>query len=269
VRGARQVGFERPEVSDRAGGVGQVEALGQLLDGEAPRGRVVAEGQDDPLTSFALLGLLARRPMSGYDLAAYAAGSIARFWPIAKSQVYGELARLEELGYVKGATVAQERRPDKRTFALTPAGEKALDDWLDEPGPRRERRRVPLLVKVFFADRMRPERLAGLLGEARDGAEQERRALADIAERLAGRPELAAQRATARLGLRHAEATLAWLDEVEELLAPDRGALAPLGAHRRGEPLELRDALPDASAPGGVALTRQASDLQKPVRAIG
>ena len=176
-----------------------------------------------PTTSFALLGLLARRPMSGYDLAAYVASSVARFWPVAKSQVYGELARLEELGYVEGTLVAQQRRPDKRTFAITAAGEEALDSWLDEPGPRPERRRVPLLVKVFFADRMRPERLAQLLARAREQAEDERRTLAQIAERLAGRPELAAQRATAIFGVRHAEATLAWLDEVGDLLGEGGG----------------------------------------------
>lgn len=72
-----------------------------------------------PTTSFALLGLLVRSPMSGYDLASLVERSIANFWPVARSQVYGELARLDSLGYVRGSDVAQERLPDKRVYEIT------------------------------------------------------------------------------------------------------------------------------------------------------
>src|SRR5260370_871676 len=52
--------------------------------------------------------------MSGYDLAQAAERSVGRFWPISKSQVYAELARLEPLGLVQGTEIAQDRRPDNR-----------------------------------------------------------------------------------------------------------------------------------------------------------
>ena len=57
-------------------------------------------------TSRAILGLLSIVPMSGYDLAQAAERMVGRFWPVSKSQVYAELARLEPLGLVQGTEIA-------------------------------------------------------------------------------------------------------------------------------------------------------------------
>ena len=45
---------------------------------------------------FALLGLLARGPLSGYDISAQLARGVGPFWHARHSQIYPELARLEE-----------------------------------------------------------------------------------------------------------------------------------------------------------------------------
>ena len=88
-------------------------------------------------TSRAILGLLSIVPMSGYDLVQAADAAVGRFWPVSKSQVYAELARLEPLGLVRGTEIAQERRPDKRVFRLTGRGEEALDAWLESADRQR------------------------------------------------------------------------------------------------------------------------------------
>jgi DNA-binding PadR family transcriptional regulator len=62
-------------------------------------------------TSCAVPGLLSISPMSGYELHQAVARSIARFWPISKSQVYAGLGRLEPLGMVEGTEVPQQRLP--------------------------------------------------------------------------------------------------------------------------------------------------------------
>lgn len=175
-----------------------------------------------PTTSYALLGLLLPSPMSGYELAARVEGSITYFWPIARSQVYGELNRLEGLGYVRGADVAQDRLPDKRLYEVTREGAAALDAWLvADPEEGRERFRSSLMVRVFFAPRIPLAQRRALLERIRSSAAARRAALDAIVERLAGVPEAAAPRATALHGLRHAEATLAWLDEVSPLLVQE------------------------------------------------
>ncbi|MGH3666494.1 MAG: PadR family transcriptional regulator [Egibacteraceae bacterium] len=171
-----------------------------------------------PTTSFALLGLLRSKSMSGYDLAALADQTIAHFWPVPRSQLYRELGRLEELGLLAGTAVAQRDAPDKRLFELTEQGRAALQAWLDEPTFQHERPKNGLLVKLFFARHMAPGRLRELLAGYRAETELRLSHLQTISDRLADMPEAAYQRATARYGVRRAQAALAWLDEVEALL---------------------------------------------------
>ncbi len=176
-------------------------------------------------TACVILGLIAKRPMSGYDVAALAARSIDHFWPISKSQVYTELSRLERDGYIKGTHIEQDRRPDKRRYELTAPGEQALDAWLKAPGYPSERNRSGLLAKFFFAERMTHEQRIELLSEYRSHADAYRLELAAIVDKLEGRNHAAYGRATARYGVLHAEANLAWADEMLEALSnsADRG----------------------------------------------
>ncbi|HEX8133452.1 MAG TPA: PadR family transcriptional regulator [Actinomycetes bacterium] len=47
-----------------------------------------------------------------------------------RSLIYRELRRLEQLGYVAGSDVRQQRLPDKRIYRLTGPGRAALADWV-------------------------------------------------------------------------------------------------------------------------------------------
>lgn len=82
---------------------------------------------------YALLGLLARAPSSGYDLAQKLKGQVAFFWQARHSQIYPELARLEQQGYLVVARVPQVERPDKKIYSLTEQGRNALETWLKTP----------------------------------------------------------------------------------------------------------------------------------------
>jgi PadR family transcriptional regulator AphA len=168
--------------------------------------------------AHAVLGLLSRQPTSGYELGSLAERTIAHFWPITRAHIYTELARLEAAGLVSATEVSQQRRPDKRVYALTEAGEAALDAWLDGPDLGAERRRHPLLLKVFFGERLAPARLAGLLAEERDRLQAARDHYATVVAKLEGDPDAVWRRATALYGVRCAEGQLAWLDEVAPLV---------------------------------------------------
>jgi DNA-binding PadR family transcriptional regulator len=91
---------------------------------------------------YALLGLLAREPLSGYDIARRMRERIGYFWHARHSQIYPELARLERDGLARHEVVEQRDRPHKKVFAATAAGEAALREWvtspLDPPGVRDE-----------------------------------------------------------------------------------------------------------------------------------
>jgi DNA-binding PadR family transcriptional regulator len=171
-------------------------------------------------SGYAVLGLLARRPSSGYELGTRAAG-LAHFWPLTRTHIYSELGQLEARGYVAGAEVAQERRPDKRVYRVTPEGEQALQSWLSDPDLGVPRPRLPVLLKLFFAERAPPERVAAMLARYRADARARRDRFAAAVAEMEGDAELRGARATALLGLRRAQADLAWLEELPGVLGLD------------------------------------------------
>src|SRR3712207_7015289 len=67
---------------------------------------------------YALLGLLAREPLSGYDLAQRLKGRVGFFWQARHSQIYPELGRLEAAGLVRHAVVEQQDRSEEHTSEL-------------------------------------------------------------------------------------------------------------------------------------------------------
>ncbi len=170
-------------------------------------------------TSHVVLGLVSKRPMSGYDLAALATRSIAHFWPISRSQVYAELARLETEGYVVGTHVEQDHRPDKRRYELTPAGNEELGTWLDASGYAPDRTRSGFLAKFFFAEEMTPDHRIALLNEYRDEVAAYRLELQNIVDKLEDRADASYGRATALYGLLTAEAKIKWANQMIETLS--------------------------------------------------
>jgi DNA-binding PadR family transcriptional regulator len=78
---------------------------------------------------FALLGLLARRPRTGYELAQALREPIGYFWTASHSQVYPELARLENAKYVRHRVVNNPGPREGKQYSITATGRKALAAW--------------------------------------------------------------------------------------------------------------------------------------------
>jgi PadR family transcriptional regulator AphA len=165
-------------------------------------------------------GLVVIRPASGYELVAFADRSIAYFWSIPRSQLYRDLARLEELGLIAGRHVAQTSAPDKRVYEITEAGRTVLAAWVESPTlPPDRSKKNGLLLEVFMARHARPEALGPLLRGYRELVEHDLADLQAIVDQLTDRPRARFGRLTARWGVLHAEASLAWLDEAEAFVA--------------------------------------------------
>src|ERR1700736_4064650 len=91
-----------------------------------------------PMTTleYKLLGLLARQPMSGYDLASRLKKRFVPFGPISHTQIYPALASLEQQGLVRYHIVEQQAvRPNKKVYELTEEGQAALRQWVESPTP--------------------------------------------------------------------------------------------------------------------------------------
>lgn len=82
---------------------------------------------------FAVLSLLAREPLSGYDLASQLRERVGTFFYAGHSHVYPELSRLEKAGLVVHERVEQRDRPTKKLFRITPAGREAVREWVTGP----------------------------------------------------------------------------------------------------------------------------------------
>ncbi|MFJ4848287.1 PadR family transcriptional regulator [Streptomyces sp. NPDC088733] len=99
----------------------------------------------------AVLAALLEGEASGYDLSKRFDASVANFWMATPQQLYKELDRMESQGLIEARVVQQERRPNKRLYSLTGAGQQALHDFTAEP-PRPTAIRDELLVKVQAVD---------------------------------------------------------------------------------------------------------------------
>ena len=116
--------------------------------------------------TWALLGLLSRRPRSGYDLKQEVDRTIRHFWAASYGQIYPELKRLEDTGWIAGRDAANGGR-SRRVYRITARGRRALEAWLHGEETRLEMRDESLL-RLFFADELPHEEAIGLL-RARGG----------------------------------------------------------------------------------------------------
>jgi len=81
----------------------------------------------------AILACLTERPMTGYELAKTFDSSIGFFWKADHQQIYRELSKLRDRGYIQGREVVQSGKPNKLVYTLTPEGRTALRHWAARP----------------------------------------------------------------------------------------------------------------------------------------
>src|SRR5271170_5214699 len=103
---------------------------------------------------FAVLGLIALKPTSGYDIKRTIDRSIFFIWNVTGPQIYTTLRGLREDGYVTSEAIAQKGKPDKQLHSITPVGARALQAFCNEP-VRAAVTRDEVLLRIFlgnFAD---------------------------------------------------------------------------------------------------------------------
>jgi len=157
---------------------------------------------------YAILGLLSREALSGYDLTGRMKGRVGYFWSARHSQIYPELARLEDGGFVTHSVVEQRERPDKKVYEITAAGLAALKEWVVRP-PEPKPSRDELVLKAYSVWLADPNEAARLFrGEESRHEEQ----------------------------LAHYEELEAWMQGEwgEELFRPDSPRFATYASLRRG-----------------------------------
>lgn len=133
-------------------------------------------------TTYGVLGLLAVRPHSTYELAKAMGRSVGRVWPRARSKLFEEPKKLVEHGYATAREDAVGRRP-RTVYTITPSGRRALSAWLAVPGdgPALE---FEGLVKLIFADQGTRDAALASIARARQWAVEQNAGNIEAAERF-------------------------------------------------------------------------------------
>ena len=113
----------------------------------------------------ALLGLIAHKPMSGYDLAKVFDSTLAFVWNAKHSQIYPELAVMLEEGFVEMREAGSRRRKE---YVITERGREELIRWLTEAPPVPGIVRQEPLLRTFFLGFVSLEEAQTLLRRERD-----------------------------------------------------------------------------------------------------
>lgn len=173
----------------------------------------------------ALLGLLAERPMSGYELDQRFEASVGSTWTAGHSQIYPELNRLADDGLIEAGEPGPRGR---KTYAITGAGIAAVRAWLSETAPDPTVRDESAL-RTYFLWLMEPEAARAHVERERDAAQETLHALrATAAARRPATPAERSQRIALEAGLRSAQARAEWaqwaLDRLDGVAEADEHA---------------------------------------------
>lgn len=108
---------------------------------------------------YAILGLINRESMTGYDIAKAFEDGLGNFWSAGHSQIYPELKKLTDESLIDFDTVIQGEKMEKKLYTITAAGKEALIKWvmLDEP-PEPTQKDV-FRLKVYLSDALDDKRL--------------------------------------------------------------------------------------------------------------
>src|SRR5215469_12585224 len=183
---------------------------------------------------MALLGLVAQKPQSGYDLRKTFATTALRHYSDSPGSIYPALRRIEARGWIESTTgktsPADPRR--RQDYRLTDAGKKTLIAWLDQPVSAEDMRmrqtelmlrfafmdgNVPRSVTIQFLDQFARE-LALYAAESRTKWQQMRDL---VAKAMPGRVPIHTGLLAFEAGIEGMEAEVSWARRVRAQLMED------------------------------------------------
>lgn len=190
--------------------------------------------QDRPLptTSYALLGLLSfGRELTGYELKQFADRTLRFYWTSpAMSQIYTELARLAERGWVD----ADERSGGERTtthYSISDAGMGELRRWLRDSTPEFMQLKHPVALRLLLGHLVPPDVVRGWLETYLAQLDGQRAALREVLEGIEDDDRYAFPAHVARWGLAIYDEEEATTTGVEQAL--DERRVSGRGRRRR------------------------------------
>lgn len=114
---------------------------------------VINEGGPNMSISYAILGMLSYKPMTGYDLKKIIQDFTFMYWSGSNNQIYKSLIELHNKGLVTNVVKHQESLPAKKVYTITSEGLIALKEWVLSPLEPSEIKK-PFLVQLAFSGQL-------------------------------------------------------------------------------------------------------------------
>jgi DNA-binding PadR family transcriptional regulator len=175
----------------------------------------------------AILACLTERPMTGYELAKTFDSSIGFFWKTDHQQIYRELSRLRDRGYIQGREVVQTGKPNKLVYTLTSEGRAAFRNWAARPSTPASIK-DDLLIRLYALEAVDIEPLrADLMARLehhRDRYERYERIVKKRFPDGVASPADMGKLLNLRIGLRHEKMVAEWCEEAITALSALAGA---------------------------------------------
>ena len=172
--------------------------------------------------SHAILATVLNGPMTGYDLAKRFSKRSGYIWRASHQQIYQELAKLEQNGFLEPVQEDADTRVDRVPRAITPVGRDYLLEWVvrsNEPASIKDE----ILVKCMTLGLASAEQVARPIADRR--AQHEERLVhyqsaidARYPDPRALEGEVLGHYLAIAGGIRYETAWIAWADEALDLL---------------------------------------------------
>jgi len=162
-------------------------------------------------SQYAILGILASEPASGYAIKKAITDSTTHFWKESDGSIYPILKRLGDEGLIE---TVQEKARNCRVYAITKAGQNALVEWLERKECDHSVRNE-FLLKIFFSKHLSKEVRRVLIKQYQTNLQSKKNIYKGIETMLEKEqhPETPFWKLTLRHGMLSVDAALTWCQE--------------------------------------------------------
>ncbi|MEE4185565.1 MAG: PadR family transcriptional regulator [Gammaproteobacteria bacterium] len=165
-----------------------------------------------------LLGLLRGQALHGYGLLDYLESHSSGEAAIGKANAYRLLSAMEKDGLIASAKARDGRRPERRVYRVTSAGERFFQDGILRELGEGMTSAAPGLVALNYIDQVDPEAACTRLAVRRERVREREERLRQVPEDvLRLHPAL-------DLELRHVATELQWIDDTLERIGLELAA---------------------------------------------
>ena len=174
--------------------------------------------------AYVVLGMIATGRRSGYAMSRAAKEATRHFWAMSDGQIYPQLKKLSDDGYITGERENQGGR-ERIVYSLTDSGRAALDEWLNSTERPQHEFRDEGVLRLFFAEELDVDQLRAQVGVMLERHRRARESLASMRGRAGGR---GCALLTLRYGLDLHDFAIGWFERLDAELA-ERDPSEPAG----------------------------------------